>query len=386
VGVLLADAMPIEIRSHRPGGDLDPFIRAAHEVFRGDPAWVPPLELEIRDRLTPEKNPFFEHGDAMLFTAHRNGRVVGRCSASVDRRHLEIHQDDAGFFGFFDTIDDAEVAEGLLTAAERWLRLQGVKRMRGPISLNINEETGCLVEGFEHPPALMMPHSRCHQGALIEGRGLTKCKDLFAWRYEVGTTHKRADRAWNAIAAMPEVRFRSADKSRMEQELGIVMDIFNEAWQGNWGFVPATENEVKKTATDMKLIIDENLAFFAEIEERPVGMCICLPNVNEVIGDLGGKLFPFGFARLLWRTKVKHPRSGRLLMLGLRPELRGVKRYGGLSLAMYVELSKRGLASGYEWAELSWTLEDNHPVNLGIRAMGGTLYKRYRIYEKELPS
>jgi hypothetical protein len=284
-----------------------------------------------------------------------------------------------------DTVDDPAVTKALLAEAEGWLLERGMKRARGPMCLNINEEIGTLVEGFEHPPVIAMAHSRAYQGGLIEQAGYEKAKDLFAWRYDVkGPPHPRADKAWQAVQEMPEVRFRSVRKKDMEAELKIIMEIFNDAWNENWGYVQATEAEIKKAAEDMRLVIDEDMAFFCEVEERPVGMCICLPDMNSLIKDIDGKLFPFGFAKLFWRLKVKGPKVGRLMMLGIRRDLRGVKRYGGLSLAMYVELSNRGKKKGYEWGELSWTLEDNHPINLGIKAMGAKVYKKYRIFERPL--
>jgi hypothetical protein len=377
--------MPVEIRRHLPGEELRHFVKAGKRVFADDPSWVPPLNMEIKDRLTPGKNPFFEHGEAMLFTAWKDGEVVGRCSASIDHRHLERWNDETGFFGLFDTIDDPAVAKALLEAAEDWLRERGMKHARGPICLSINEEVGTLVEGHEHPPVLMMAHSREYQADLIAEAGYEKAKDLFAWRYDVnGAMHPRADRAWKAVMDMPEVSFRSVRKKDMESELRIIMEIFNDAWENNWGFVRATDAEVKKAAADMKLIIDEDMAFFAEIDGKPVAMCICLPNMNEAIKDLDGKLFPLGLPKLLWRLKVKNPKWGRLMMLGIAKELRGVKRYGGLSLALYVEISRRGRAKGYEYGELSWTLEDNHPMNLGIKAMGAKVYKKYRLFEKSI--
>jgi hypothetical protein len=377
--------MPVEIRQHDPGKGLNHFLKAGKRVFADDPNWVQPLNMEVKDRLTPGKNPFFDHGEAKLFTAWKDGEVVGRCSASVDHRHLERWNDDVGFFGLLDTIEDPEVARALLDAAEAWLKERGMKTARGPICLSLNEEVGTLVEGHDCPPVLMMGHSRTYQADLITQAGYEKVKDLWAWRYDVNAAmHPRADRAWKAIMDMPEVSFRSVRKKDMESELRIIMEIFNDAWENNWGFVRATDAEVAKAAADMKLIIDEDMAFFAEIDGRPVGMCICMPNMNEAIKDLDGKLFPFGLPKLLWRLKMKNPKWGRLLMLGIAKELRGVKRYGGLSMALYVEISRRGRAKGYEHGELSWTLEDNHPVNLGIRAMGAKVYKKYRLFEKTI--
>ncbi|MBC7170833.1 MAG: hypothetical protein H5U40_00310, partial [Polyangiaceae bacterium] len=260
--------MTIEIREHRLGSSIDDFVRFPNELFANDPAYIAPLELEVRDRLNPKKNPFFEHAEATVFTALKDGRVVGRCSAQIDREHLRIHGDQAGFFGFFDTIDDQEVATALLRAAEKWLRARGMQTMRGPFSLSINEELGCLVDGFEHPPVLMTPHHRPYQGALIEGAGFAKCKDTFGWRYTVEQPPARAKRAWAEMDALPEVSFRSVDKRRMQQEIETLLEIFNDAWQHNWGFIPATPAEVRKMAEDMKLLLDENIAFFATIDGR----------------------------------------------------------------------------------------------------------------------
>ncbi len=376
--------MAIEIREHTPGEDIDDFVRAARVVFAGDPAWVPPLRMDIHDRLTPAKNPFFQRGEVTLFTAWKDGRLVGRTSATIDQEHLRLHEPDLGFFGFFDTIDDDAVGAALLDAAEKWLARRGMKRMRGPLSLNMNEEVGILVEGFEHPPQILMGHSRAWQGRVAEAAGLEKVKDLLAWRFDVGDMPPRAERAWSAVKEMPEVRLRTVRKRDMDRELDIIMRIFNDAWRDNWGWVPATAAEVKKTGEDLRLILDEDLAFVAEVNEQPVAICIALPNVNEVIRDFDGKLGPIQIAKLLWRLKVKRPKSARLMMLGIASELRGMKKYGGLSHALYVEIAKRGEALGYEWGELSWTLEDNAPVNLGIRSMGAKVYKKYRVYERAI--
>jgi len=262
--------MAIEIREHGLH-DLGPFIQAGHVVYDGDPSWVPQLHFELKERFDPRKNPFFERAEVAIWTAWKNGRLAGRCTAQIDREHLRVWKDDTGFFGFFDTIDDVDVARALIETAAQWLRERGMKKMRGPLSLYINEQVGVLVEGFDTPPVVM------------------------------------------------------------------------------------------------------------------AGVCIMIPNLNEAIHDLGGKLFPTGAAKLLWRLKVKRPTSTRLMMLGIRKDItRNVKRYGGLSAAMYVEVAKRGIAKGYKWGELSWTREDDAPINLGIRSMGAKVYKKYRVYQRSL--
>lgn len=375
--------MAIEIREHVPG-DLKDFLRAGRVVFEGDPAFVPPLDMDIHDRLTPGKSPFFLRGELVLFTAWKDGRLAGRASAQLDHEHLRLHQDRTGFFGFFDTVDDDEVGKALIDACEKWLARRGMTRMRGPMSLTINEEVGVLIEGFEHPPSLMMSHSRPWQDRVAAAAGLTKAKDLFAWRFDVGKIPERAMKAWTEVKAMPEVRLRSVNPWKMESELKLILDIFNDAWKDNWGFVPATRAEAQKMGDDMRLVIDRDLAFIAEIDGKAVALCIALPNVNEVIRDFDGKLNPITLAKLIYRLKVKRPKSARLLMLGIKDELRNVRKYAGLSHALYVEIATRGEKLGYEWGELSWTLEDNRPINLGIKSMGAKIYKKYRVYEKAI--
>lgn len=369
----------------RPFGvDTQRFLDVARTVYRDDPNYVVPLDMDMGDRMNPKKNPFFEHAEGTTFIAVKNGKDVGRCTAQIDKLHLEKYQDDTGFFGFLDTIDDAGVVKALLDAAAEWLRKKGMKKMRGPMSLCINEELGCLVEGFDTPPVVLMPHARSYQGGLIEQAGLTKEKDFYAWKYEVGEPPTRARKAHAEVMKMPEVRIRTLDPKHMESETRLVMNIFNDAWKDNWGFVPMTESELKKMAADLKMILVPDLALVAEVNGEPAAISIALPNINEMIKDLDGKLFPFGLPKLLWRLKVKGPNSARLVLLGIEKKFRIQKKYGGLSTALYVEMNDRGKKLGMKWGELSWTLEDNAPVNLGIKMMGGKIYKRYRVYQRPL--
>ena len=372
-----------QIRRHRPGRELDDFKKVAFDIYLDEPARISPHDMDIRDRHTTEKNPFFEHAEVALFTAWKEGTPVGRISAQIDHEHLRLHRDNTGFFGFFDTVDDQEVASALVDAAESWLRERGVTRMRGPFSLSINEETGLLVEGFDSPPVMLCPHHRSYQGGLAEGAGLQKVKDCYGWRYEVTEPVPRAQRAWEAITALPEVKFRTVDTKNLKTEVYDILGVFNDAWQHNWGFVPATDAEAKKMAADLKLILND-LSFFAEIDGQPVGICICPPNLNEVTRDFDGKLSPVKVAKLVWRLKVRDPKSARLILLGIKTELRGKKRYAPLAMAIIAELIRRGRRLGYEWAELGWTLEDNRLINAAIRSVGAELYKRYRIYEKPI--
>jgi hypothetical protein len=375
--------MAIEIRETPIGGKVSDFLDVVDYIYRGDPNFVRPLDMDMKQRLS-KKNPFFRHADGVLFTAHRNGWCIGRTSAQIDREHNDRHKDDAGFFGFFDTIDDEEVAQALIDSAAAWLKARGMKKMRGPFSLSINEEMGCLVEGFDTPPMILMPHHRPYQGGLIEKAGLPKLKDAYAWRYVVGDVPERAKKAHDEIEAFPEVKSRHVEMKNFDIEVRTIMDIFNDAWSDNWGFVPYTEAELHKLADDLRMIVVPDLTYISEIDGEPAAVAVALPNVNELIHDLGGSLFPLGLPKLLWRLKVVGPKTARLAILGIRKKYRNQRKYAGLSTYLYTKMNRVGRDLGIQWGELSWTLEDNGPVNVAIRFMGGKIYKKYRLYEKTL--
>ena len=376
---------PIGDELHRGSGKklLRDFLDVVSYIYASDAQYVRALDFELKERLS-KKNPFFLHAEGAVFVAYRNGQPVGRCTAQIDREHLAKYKDDVGFFGFFDTIDDEGVAKALLEAASRWLKERGMKVVRGPLSLCINEELGCLVDGFDTPPMILMPHARTYQGALIEAAGLPKLKDFYAWRYVPGEVPKRARKAADEIAALPEITSRQVDPKNMERDVRIFMDIFNDAWSDNWGSVPLTEAELAKMASDMKLLMIPDLTMLLSVDGEPCGIAIALPNLNAMIKDFDGSLNPITVAKLLWRLKVKGPDQARLVILGIRKKLRHVRKYAGLSAYMYVKLNDVGQKLGIRWGELSWTLEDNGPMNAGIRMMGGKIYKTYRLYQRDL--
>lgn len=375
--------MSVEIRRTPLGGDLKSFLNVVDYIYRTDPSFVRPLDMEVKERLS-KKNPFWQHAEGVIFTAHRNGFCVGRCTAQIDREHLAKYRDDVGSFGFFDTIDDEEVALELIRAASQWLRERGMRRIRGPLSLSLNDELGCLVEGFDTPPMIMMPHHLPYQGGLIERTGLKQLKDLYAWRYTVGQVPERARRAHDEIEAMPEIKSRTVDMKNVDAELHTLINVFNDGWVDNWGVVPFTRAEMQKQARDLKLIIDPRLTLIVSIHDEPAAIAVALPNLNEAIRDFHGKLSPANAAKLLYRVKVQGTKTARLILLGIRKKIRQQKRYAGLSTYMYAKLDQAGQRVGLDWGELSWTLEDNTPVNVGIKFMGGKIYKRYRLYEAEL--
>lgn len=378
--------MTIEIRELKAGDKktLKDFLDVVETIYEGNPYYVRPLDMDVSDRLDKKKNPFFEHADGAAWVAYRGGKPVGRITAQIDQEHLKRYQDDVGMFGFFDTIDDPDVARALLAEAEAWVKGRGMKLLRGPLSLSLNEEAGCLVEGFDDPPMVMMTYHQPYQGGLIEQAGYGKIKDLYSWKYDVGKVPPRAQKAHDEIAAMPEVMSRQADPKRFLEDVHTVMDIFNDAWSENWGFVAATENEIIKIANDMKLILMPEITRLTFIEGEAAAVSLGIPNLNELIKDFHGKLLPFNIAKLLYRLRVRGPKSGRLLILGIRKKWRHVRRYAGLSAYLYVEMNRSAHLLGMKDSELGWTLEDNAAINAGIRLMGGRIAKRYRIYEKSL--
>jgi hypothetical protein len=374
----------VEIRQIPMGGPASDFLNVVDYIYRGDPAYVRPLDMELRDRLNPRKNPFFQHGEGAIFCAYRNGWCVGRVTAQIDHDHLERYNDATGFFGFIDTVDDEEVARELLGRAESWLRGKGMHRARGPLSLNMNEELGCLVEGFDTPPYILMPHHRPYQAGLIEKAGYQKAKDFYAWKYLVGDPNPRVRKAHADVKAMPEVTSRTVQHKTLESDVRLLLDVYNDAWSENWGFVPFTSKEAEKMAADFKLLLVPEITCIVSIDGEPAAVALALPNLNALVDDMRGKLLPLGLPKLLWRLKVRGPRSARLIILGIRKKWRNVRKYAALSAYMYAEMNDGGRKLGIREGELGWTLEDNGRVNAGIQLMGAKLYKKYRVFEKTL--
>jgi hypothetical protein len=374
----------VEIRQIPMGGRIDDFLNLVDYIYRDDPVYVRPLDMELKDRLNPRKNPFFEHGEGSVFCAYRNGWCVGRITAQIDREHLARYEDATGFFGFLDTVDDEEVARRLLGRAEGWLREKGMKRVRGPLSLNVNEELGCLVDGFDTPPYMMMPHHLRYQGGLVEKAGYTKAKDFYAWSYRVGELNARTKRGHQEIKSLPEVSHRTISSKTLGQDVELLVDVFNDAWSENWGFVPFTRAEARKMAADFKLLLLPEITCVVSIHGEPAAFALAIPNLSEMTRDFDGKLFPLGLPKLLWRLKVEGPRSARLILLGIRKKWRNQRKYAALSAFMYGEMNEGGKKLGIKEGELGWTLEDNGRVNAGILAMGAKRYKTYRVYEKPI--
>ncbi|MEO8901499.1 MAG: hypothetical protein ABI488_07225 [Polyangiaceae bacterium] len=375
--------MTITIRTQNLGGDLKDFLKVVDRIYANDAKYVRPLDLDVSQRLSP-KHPYFQHASAAIFTAYRHGTCVGRVVAHRNDLHLARYNDGTGFFGFLDTVDDAEVCRTLLQHVGEWHASRGLRRIRGPITLNMAEEVGCLVDGFDTPPMLLMGHHRPYQGRLLEASDLVKAKDAYAWRYTTGNIPPRARRAHESIKSLPEVTLRRVDMKNLERDVAQMLDIYNDAWGESWGYVPLTPAEASRTASEFRLVANPALTCIVDIEGVPSAFAYALPNLNEAIAPLGGKLLTRGLLKAVWDIKVKGLKTARLVGLGLRRSLRNQRKYAGLSAFLYAELNAAGMRENVKWGELSYTLEDNGPMNAGIKLMGGVLYKTYRVFEKQL--
>ena len=375
----------LRVEAVRDAVGVDRFIRVPFALYADDPNWVPPLVIERRDHLNPRKNPYFNHAEAGFWLALRDGRPVGRISAQVDRARLERYDDATGHFGFVEAEDDGEAFAALFGAAEAWLRDRHMRRVLGPFSLSINDESGLLVDGFDTPPSIMMGHAPPYYAERIEAQGYTKAKDLVAYVYE---SHQRFPPGPAALVARarqsPNVTVRPLDKSRYRQDLHVILDIFNDAWSENWGFVPFSAAEIEHVAAALKPLIREEMVCIAEVDGEPSAMAVSLPNLNEAIADLGGALLPFGWAKLLWRLKFGRLRTARVALMGVRRRHHGTPLGMALAYTVVDAINRALRASGFERAELSWILEDNLPMRRIIDALGGRPYKTYRVYQKAL--
>lgn len=354
------------------------FIDYAYQRNRSDPHWIPPLRIAERERLTPRKNPFFAHAAVDLLLARREGRVVGRIAAIDDRLHNEVHRDSVAMFGFFEAEDEA-VAGALFEAAEAWARGRGRTRVRGPINPSMNESAGLLVDGFGTDPMLLMPHNPREYGGYIENSGYRKVKDLFAWTYDL---HRGVGPAIERLAThfrqREGISFRPLEWRRFDSEVERLREIYCSAWDRNWGFVPPTADEFRRIAKELRQIFDPRGAVVAEVNGRTVACAIALPDINQALKGTGGRLFPFGLVRLLFRGRLID--QMRLLLLGVQAEYRGP----GVYPLLLFELNKQLQGSPYKRIEFSWVLEDNHDINQPAERAGARRYKTYRIYEKAL--
>ncbi len=375
----------ITVRPVRTRAEKKAFIRLPRAVYADDPAWIPPLDIERREHIFG-KNPFFTHGEAERFIAWRGEEPAGRITAQINHLHLERYGDDCGFFGFLEAFEDEAVFRALFEAAEGWLKARGMKRVRGPFSYSINEESGLLVKGFEHPPVVMMGHGRPHYDAMVKACGYEKAQDLIAYDYpELAPVPEAAARLLRRLQEKGTITVRPMNRKALAEELELIMDIFNDAWAHNWGFVPFTRAEIEKLGNDLKLIVEDEDAYVASYRGEPAAMVITIPDINEHIRDFGGRLLPFNWAKLIWRLKFSGPpKCMRMPIMGVRSRYHGKAIGSALALAVIDAARYHHMNRGVQRGELSWILESNMPMRRMIESVGGIPYKTYRVYEKEL--
>jgi GNAT superfamily N-acetyltransferase len=372
----------LRVREARARRDLKRFIDLPYRLHARDPLWVPPLRRDVEMLLSRTKNPFFEHAEAEYFLAERDGDVVGRIAAISNRLHNETHGDRVGFFGFFESVDDQSVADALFTAATDWCRSRGHDVLRGPTSFSVNDECGLLVDGFETPPALMMPHNPRYYVRLIEQADFQKAKDL--WVYQGGSEERyvpvpeRLARATELIRQRQGIVLRPLNMKDFDGEVERIKELYNSAWEKNWGFVPMTEAEIDHLAEQFKPVVIPELVPMAEKDGKLIGFGIALPDLNVIFRtNRSGRLFPM-ILRLLWALKMRRIRRARILLLGVSPVYQGK----GVDAMLYHWIWTRSGERGIYWGEAGWILEDNPAMNAGLEKMTFTVYKTYRLYDR----
>lgn len=359
---------------------INTFLKMAFDIYKGNDAWVPPLYMDKMHVLDKVKNPFFQHAEMQLFMAERDGKIVGRIAAISNELHNKTHNDTVGFFGFFECINDQDVANTLLDTAKDWLKKRGFTEMRGPANPSSNDEYGLLIDSFDCSPVISMPFNPPYYIKLLENYGLTKAKDLYAYliRNEILVKQEKLVRGAEIVRKRSGVTIRTLNLKKFNEELGLVKYVYNKAWEKNWGFVPLTNEEMDDLAANFKPLINPNVVLFMEKDGETIGFALCVPDYNQVFKKMNGKLFPFGFIKLL--TQKKKINLLRIIILGVIPEYQ--KR--GLDSLFYYEIAKRAKEQGITLGEASWILEDNIMMNKGAEMMGGELYRKYRIYEVKI--
>ncbi len=363
--------------------ELERFIRVPMRINARDPNYIAPLMFERREALSTKHNPFFQHADVQMWLARRNGRDVGRITAQID--HLARTDPDrpAGYFGMIAAEDDAEIFAALFAQAEAWLRDRGRREAIGPLNLSINEEVGLLVDGFDTPPMLMMPYDARFTACRIEEQGYVKVKDVFAYISGIPTFTPGVQARLNRPLP-PGMVLRPVRMDRFEEDLRLLVGIWNDAWSENWGAAPITEAETKHLGQSLKLILHPRLLWFLEIDGEAVGFGALLPNLNDAIHDLKGKLAPLGWAKLLWRLKVRGVKRGRVPLMGVKKKFARDRRGIFAPFVILDAIRREGVKLGITEAEYSWILEDNMPMRHILEGFGAKIYKTYRLYGKDL--
>ena len=359
--------------------DLMTFVQFPWEIYHGDRFWVPPLIKDQLLKLSPD-HPFRAHSEMILFLVRRGDKMAGRIAGIIDHHYIEVHQEKVGFFGFFESIPDPEVSGFLLTRVAEWLKEHRMEKMAGPMNPSTNDECGLLIEGFDSSPCLMMPYNPRYYPSLFEGFGLKKRMDLYAYILEKSFFHlDRLDRITERLRKRePLFHVRPINLRHFDEELKIIKEVYNQAWSKNWGFVPMTDEEINLLAKELKPLVVPDLVLFAYWGEEPVGFAVSLPDYNEVLKHLNGKIGILGALKFLYYSKKIN--KIRVMLLGVKHAF----QKKGVEGLLYIETFRRGIRKGYHRSECSWILEENVLMQHGIEAMGGRRYKCYRIYEMPL--
>ncbi len=370
----------IIIRKVETKADLDKFIKCQWNFYKNDPHWVPPLIMERKTLLSKEKNPFFQKATADYFIAYRNNEIVGRIVAIKNDIHLEHHNDNTGFWGFFESVNDQQVANALFDTAKNWLKEKGLSRMMGPANPSSNDEWAMLFEGFDDSPRLLMTYNPKYYIDLCTNYGMTKAKDLLAYKLE---NHKvmgseKLKRVQQLARDRYKLKISQLDMKNFAKELEKVKFVYNKAWAPNWGFIPLSDAQIDAMAKDLKPLAEPSLVLFGEIDNQLIGFALVMLDYNFIFKQMNGRLLPFNFIKLF--TMKKKIKWARIITLGLVPE----HQKKGLDAVFYWEIVNRAHAIGIDLGEASWILEDNEMMNRGAVMMGGDPYKKYRVWQSDL--
>jgi len=366
----------IEVTAVESQKALNEFIELPYRLYRGDPHWVPPLRIAVKELLDRRKHPYYANAEVELFLACRNGSAVGRIAAIIDKAHNRVHEENAGFFGFFEAVNESEVAEALLAQARRWTFDRGAQFLRGPVNPSTNYECGMLVEGFDSSPMVMMPYNPRYYPELMERAGLRKAKDLLAYLGNANTIElEKIGRIADRVLKKNGVQVRPINMKDFAADVERVWEVYEKAWSRNWGYIPMSREEFFAMGKEMKQILKPDLVLLGEVRGNVVGFALALPDVNQALKPAGGSLFPTGLFKILYHQRLI--KTVRVLALGVVEEYRTT----GVAAAFYATLVRNARKLGYGDCEMSWILEDNVLMNRSIEVMGASRYKTYRIYE-----
>ena len=366
----------IEIVAVNSKGALKEFVELPYALYRDDPHWVPPLRIAVKELLDKAKHPFYANAETELYLARKNGKVVGRVAAILDKAHNRFHEEKAGFFGFFECVNDPAAAAALLSAARKWVAGKGAGFIRGPVNPSTNYECGMLVEGFDSDPMVMMTYNPRYYPTLMEQAGLRKSKDLYAYLSNANTIEmEKIDRVADKVLKTTGVRVRPINMKDFDADVARVWEVYAAAWARNWGFIPMSREEFALSGKEMKMILKPGLVLIGEIGDRVVGFALALPDINQALKPANGSLFPTGLLKILYYQRLI--RNVRVLALGVVEEYRA----SGLAAGFYATLVRNARKLGFGDCEMSWILEDNVLMNRSLEVMGAKRYKTYRIYE-----